>query len=706
MATASKSEMPSSVADDPPRSWFAVLGVEGYIVAVDPMWRFSDEPNAPFGSRFTVGASYVDLCASWPQREGAELADAVRTVLGGSLGEQRVEYEYPSGSGHRRAEMRVSRFELAGNDHFLVLHTDLIAEERKLLHRFREAKSLVQEQVIELTNQTTELTEARQRAIETMRVKAEFMANLSHEIRTPMNGIIGMTDLCLETELSDEQRDYLSSAQSSAHSLLSLLNNILDYSNFESNRVELNNLPFGLLDVLAQVVGPLALRAHDKTLQLSHELDPEIPDLLIGDPERLGQLLRNLIDNAIKFTERGEVTVRGMLENVNEQTAEVRFEILDTGVGIDPSLHERIFEPFVQADGSTTRTHGGTGLGLTISSQLAAQMGGHLRVESQPGMGSTFSFAISFARVDPSESRAILEAADGAPALVLPTSPAAPTVNVTSPPAEVQATNGGLRILVAEDNPVAQKMARSLLERHGNAVEIVKNGKDAVHRATSESWDLLLMDIDMPVLDGFGATALIRESEKAGGGHLPILALTGRSMVPDVERFRRAGMDDVLSKPLEAYKLATVLDRVWHRLGKNPGSGGSEEEAKIPPAIDTVRLLEYVGGDRGLIDELVEMFGDERATILEPVVRAIERNSPTDLELAAHRLKGTFGALAADPAAEQASLLVSFALAGDLNSARTVLNELRRQLGRMESELVAFAGSHQEPIDESSDRRG
>jgi len=395
-----------------------------------------------------------------------------------------------------------------------------------------------------------------------------------------------------------------------------------------------------------------------------------------------------------------------MLENVNEQTAEVRFEILDTGVGIDPSLHERIFEPFVQADGSTTRTHGGTGLGLTISSQLAAQMGGHLRVESQPGMGSTFSFTISFARVDPSESRAILEAADAAPALVLPTPPAALKVNVTSPPAEMQATNGGLRILVAEDNPVAQKMARSLLERHGNAVEIVENGKDAVHRATSESWDLLLMDIDMPVLDGFGATALIRESEKAGGGHLPILALTGRSMVPDVERFRRAGMDDVLSKPLEAYKLAAVLDRVWHRLGKNPGSGDSEEEAKIPPAIDTVRLLENVGGDRGLIDELVEMFGDERATILEPVVRAIERNSPTDLELAAHRLKGTFGALAADPAAEQASLLVSFALAGDLNSARTVLNELRCQLGRMESELVAFAGSHQEPIDESSDRRG
>ncbi len=688
MATASKPESPSAAAEEGLRTWFAVLGGEGYIVAVDPMWRFADERNAPFGPRFPIGASYVDLCASWPQREGPDLAQAVRAVLHGRVNEQSVEYEYPRSTGPGRAEMKVSRFDLAGSHHYLVLHTDLIAEEQRFLHRFQEAKSYVNEQAHALVVHAKNLTEARKNAVDTMRLKAEFMANLSHEIRTPMNGIIGMTDLSLETELMDEQREYMLSVRSSAHALLRVLNNVLDYSNFESSRIKLQEAPFELRDTLAQTLGPLALRAHGKGLELNYELDPDVPDFLIGDSERLSQVLQNLIDNAVKFTDRGEITLRGMLERSEDRKVEVRFDIVDSGVGIEPSLQEQIFGPFFQVDGSTTRSRGGTGLGLTISKQLAELMGGQIEVDSRPGMGSTFSLTVTFEAQGDSVQ---VDAVDDA----VPERPERGTdIHRDVPiPSLEDACRNGLKILVAEDNPVCQRMARSLLERHGNVVEIVENGKQVTKRATTEAWDLILMDIDMPVLDGFGATALIRVREKGTGRHVPILALTGHTMVPDRERFLRAGMDDVLSKPLEAHKLAVVLERLWHRLDRTSAHEREGETTgnKVPPAIDTARLLEYVGGDRSVIEELVEMFVQESSTILTAVTQAIVNDSPRELEFAAHRLKGTFGALAADPACAAARRLESIAHTGDLTQAESVLNELRSQLGQMESELVAIA---------------
>ena len=687
MATAPKPESPSAATQEGLRTWFAVLGEEGYVVAVDPMWRFSDERNAPFGPRFPIGTNYVDLCASWPQREGPELAEAVRAVLRDQANEQRVEYEYPSSTGHRRAEMRISRFDLAGSRHFLVTHIDLIAEEQRFLLRFQEAKAYVKEQAHEIAVHGTELTKVRRKAIETMRLKAEFMANLSHEIRTPMNGIIGMTDLSLETELKDEQREYMLSVRSSAHALLRVLNNILDYSDFESSRITLHKAPFGLRDILAHTLGPLALRAHDKGLELNYELDPDVPDHLIGDPERLSQVLQNLIDNAIKFTDRGEVTLRGMLACSEDQKVEIRFDVVDSGVGIETSLQEQIFDPFVQADGSTTRSRGGTGLGLTISNQLTELMGGHIEVKSQPGMGSTFSLTVAF---EVGQAPPQADAADDA--VAEPEWRTEMQRDVPIPSLE-RACRKGLKILVAEDNPVCQRMARSLLERHGNTVEIVENGKQAAKRAISEPWDLVLMDIDMPVLDGFSATALIRVREKGTAKHVPILALTGHTMVPDVERFRRAGMDDVLSKPLEVHKLAVVLERVWHRLDGMAVQERKDEtvDEKVAPAIDTARLLEHAGGDRSVIDELVEMFVQERSTILSAVIQAIVHDSPRELEFAAHRLKGTFGALAADPASAAVLRLESIADTGDLTKAEAVLNELRSHLGQMESELLAIA---------------
>ncbi len=314
-------------------------------------------------------------------------------------------------------------------------------------------------------------------------------------------------------------------------------------------------------------------------------------------------------------------------------------------------------------------------------------------VDSQPGMGSTFSFTVAFevgsepvlqADVADDEIHDRLESVTEIHA------------DVAIPSLE-GACGKGLKILVAEDNPVCQRMARSLLERHGNLVEIVENGKQVTKRATAEPWDLVLMDIDMPVLDGFGATALIRVREKGSGRHVPILALTGHTMVPDRERFLRAGMDDVLSKPLEAHKLAVVLERLWHRLAQLPAHERNEEttDNSVPPAIDAARLLEYVGGDRSVIEELVEMFVQERSTILTAVIQAIVHESPRELEFAAHRLKGTFGALAADPACAAARRLESIAHTGDLSKAEVVLNDLRSQLGRMESELVALAGARE-----------
>jgi signal transduction histidine kinase/CheY-like chemotaxis protein len=667
---------------------FAVLDADGTIVAVDRYWREAAREGAPFGPGFQVGECYPDLCDSWPRPQAPALRAAVRSVLAGECHEGRVAYDHPCDGEMRRSEVRITRFDLQGQRHAMVLHVDLQSAGETILERLRQAKTSVEHQTADLARHAEDLVRARARAVQLMRGRADFMANLSHEIRTPMNGIIGMTDLALDTDLTDEQREYLAAVRSSADSLLTLLNNILDFSSVESGQLLLAKAAFSLRDVLTGALEPMLVRAREKGLELVHELDSGVPDLLIGDPARLGQILHNLIDNAIKFTARGRITVRVVPLRITGREMAVRFDVVDTGVGIDPSRHDRIFECFAQADGSSTRRHGGTGLGLTIASQLVTWMGGRLQVESRPARGSTFSFAITF-RLGRRPGLRPLPRFDETLASV-----GSDGSEPDSRPA-TRTRRERLRVLVAEDNPVDQRVVRSALERRGHLVELVENGRHAVHRAASEHFDLVLVDIEMPVLDGFGATALIREHEKGTDSHVPIVAVIDQSTQPDRERFRRAGMDDVLPKPIDPETLGALLQRCRAESEADSDAASASARAVLPP-LDNDRLFEQTGGDLEALAELAALFMQERDTILQPIVQAIESCDPGQLEQAAHKLKGTFGSLAAPRATAAVCRLERMGRVGNPDAVQSALTALRAEVGLLEDELRSLADDRAE----------
>ncbi|MBA4015809.1 MAG: hybrid sensor histidine kinase/response regulator [Pirellula sp.] len=385
---------------------------------------------------------------------------------------------------------------------------------------------------------------ARVSAERASRAKSEFLANVSHELRTPMNAIIGMTELALDEGLSPVVRDHLEVVKLNAHLLLELLNEILDFSKLESGKFTLDDAPFELRREIEALIGTFGYRASEKGLELQSRLDDGVPDSLRGDALRIRQVLMNLISNAVKFTERGNVVLHVGLESRSEDRVRIRFSVADTGIGISAADQERIFAPFTQVDASSTRRHGGTGLGLAIASDLVEAMGDRLSVQSSEGEGSVFSFALNLSTVAPKT--------DGE--THLETSPRNESTEVRVPPP------GGLRVLVAEDTPTNQKLISHVLQKRGHHVDIAATGEEAVAAVVQRQYDVILMDVQMPKMDGLQATAAIRALP--GRERVPIIALTAHAMSGDRQRCLDAGMDHYLPKPLDIRKLLEVVEEL------------------------------------------------------------------------------------------------------------------------------------------------